>query len=1226
MSEAKQASSDLLFPYFLIFLRMFDRVLCTGMSRRIVPRLTGFDATEQVIEIGKPILPMKPVLIDGRVKVIKWHISPELPTGLQMCPELGIITGIPAAPTATACRYTIEAESLGGKSKPFTLENVEVMLSDVLIGQKVQEHCAKFSEQVTDIGEGSEPTNEKGLDDLIKKIAAASIACIAEAKTQLEMEFGQKRQLVKVGKQVKLGIDETQTSIEMDLKDKYHRFAKAGLETKLALNKAEQALRHLMLQGSDDYRVFKRHVQILEKLQATAGSDEGSAEVLARAQEHIKAIKPTPCPNQGCPCVCLARLLPEHDRCCLFKLPLLTQAAVVRTTAMDCSGGFILKAVAAAPDVEPEQASDQLSRTSSADELAAALAMSAEECNLAPALDQVAGSPEAFQTLQSLTQATAGACNRALMLADGDVERASNLIFDGIVPADSDGDVTDLLRQYEGTYLAGPSQHIDDDQPHWFHRLDNENQRIIRFKGSAPPSAFKGGRSNETKEWVMTTWTGPNEEQIILTGAKSEKIDDAKFDGLIVSPIDKLSWAEWEFDCAGNSVKGHSSRRRDCHFTDIHSPSILKHLLKGGGCGRMTVSPTATGHLVPESVKIMYFGGEWCPYCPPFTAKLKNFFEIATRCFGQTAVQVIFVSGDRKSVDMLNYFGGHHGHWFAVPYEQRQLKQILSDRLNPRGSIPSIRVLDNRGDAVVCFDDGGKYDFGDAIRQIPGSKPDYYVRELYKKLKDNIAPDDKGFLPSEERDIIKEAMEKETTGHGNLVGQVKDLQSGEFHHAARGLRHYLQVAENWEEAKESTEEGMEAEVARLKNCPHCVSRQAVVLDEMGRSAEAEATKQLAAALAKLKETETAAHQARLEQFRLDHKHNAGNSPMTRPDASSDDAIHLAGCAADQAEQAVHDLRKEVEAVRVKMTSRGFWFYGCETALLSHRTIETFDVGPIYRNCEAAAKATVWIEQNKPGDSYSFTGQWWNKDDGTTSYCQFTKAPAPAPSPKWPHGRVQKPYGEFMQPLCQSCDDYRLDYTTIASDLNYVLHEAASEKKISKNDVRDKGRSGMKLGDFMRAVEATDAQLSREEVASLRFYTSNSFAAINTALRDARRDSAHPLPAITMNIQEGIKKLRAIGANDASACQELILWRGFKDMQITEEFNESGGTELAPMSTTTDLGVAVGYAAESDQSGSALLFRIVTDNNLQRGASLSVSNNDCHGGVLACSMSNSVQNT
>ena len=43
---------------------------------------------------------------------------------------------------------------------------------------------------------------------------------------------------------------------------------------------------------------------------------------------------------------------------------------------------------------------------------------------------------------------------------------------------------------------------------------------------------------------------------------------------------------------------GAPSRRRDCHFADIPSPSILKHLLKvEGGCSRMTVSPTAQAPL-----------------------------------------------------------------------------------------------------------------------------------------------------------------------------------------------------------------------------------------------------------------------------------------------------------------------------------------------------------------------------------------------------------------------------------------------------------------------------------------------------------------------------------------------------------------------------------------------------------------------------------------------------
>ena len=42
------------------------------------------------------------------------------------------------------------------------------------------------------------------------------------------------------------------------------------------------------------------------------------------------------------------------------------------------------------------------------------------------------------------------------------------------------------------------------------------------------------------------------------------------------------------------STGGGIGRRRDCHFADNPSPSVLKNLPKGGGrCSRVTVSPTA---------------------------------------------------------------------------------------------------------------------------------------------------------------------------------------------------------------------------------------------------------------------------------------------------------------------------------------------------------------------------------------------------------------------------------------------------------------------------------------------------------------------------------------------------------------------------------------------------------------------------------------------------------
>ena len=61
----------------------------------------------------------------------------------------------------------------------------------------------------------------------------------------------------------------------------------------------------------------------------------------------------------------------------------------------------------------------------------------------------------------------------------------------------------------------------------------------------------------------------------------------------------------------------------------------------------------------------------------------------------------------------------------------------------------------------------------------------------------------------------------------------------------------------------------------------------------------------------------------------------------------------------------------------------------------------------------------------------------------------------------------------------------------------------------------------------------------------------------------------------------------------------------RDLVVTEQFLREGGSELAPMSTTTDLKVALDYTLmeEGSRSGFALLFRVLVSNMMQRGADL-----------------------
>jgi hypothetical protein len=75
-----------------------------------------------------------------------------------------------------------------------------------------------------------------------------------------------------------------------------------------------------------------------------------------------------------------------------------------------------------------------------------------------------------------------------------------------------------------------------------------------------------------------------------------------------------------------------------------------------------------------------------------------------------------------------------------------------------------------------------------------------------------------------------------------------------------------------------------------------------------------------------------------------------------------------------------------------------------------------------------------------------------------------------------------------------------------------------------------------------------------------------------------------------NIQSGLKKLRALGSEHPLFKQTVVLWRGMSYMQLPQKFNAGGGTQLAPMSTTTDVSVAISYAVKKD-TRSALLIRL-----------------------------------
>jgi len=174
---------------------------------------------------------------------------------------------------------------------------------------------------------------------------------------------------------------------------------------------------------------------------------------------------------------------------------------------------------------------------------------------------------------------------------------------------------------------------------------------------------------------------------------------------------------------------------------------------------------------------------------------------------------------------------------------------------------------------------------------------------------------------------------------------------------------------------------------------------------------------------------------------------------------------------------------------------------------------------------------------------------------------------------------------------------KLGDPVVSEHLRYVLDEEASEKEYP-NGIRDRGNVGKRLADFAADPTAVAAKLKTAEVAALRMYTTPVFKAINDPLRDTKSGKPHPLPVTVMLIAIGIRKLRRV---DYSAVEAKVLFVGMKNVKASDAFVELGGTELAPMSTTTEIKTATKYSI----SDNSLIFCIKTSRykNLQRGSDL-----------------------
>lgn len=131
---------------------------------------------------------------------------------------------------------------------------------------------------------------------------------------------------------------------------------------------------------------------------------------------------------------------------------------------------------------------------------------------------------------------------------------------------------------------------------------------------------------------------------------------------------------------------------------------------------------------------LVYFSAHWCPPCRGFTPQLAKAYKNSPSAGNDT--MVIFASSDQDQVAFNSYYAEMP--WHALPFDQRSIKDKLSEKFKVQG-IPTLIILDDNGQLVSA---NGRAQYkkylanpdGAGLDDVSRGQTEKFVRAMQKSI------------------------------------------------------------------------------------------------------------------------------------------------------------------------------------------------------------------------------------------------------------------------------------------------------------------------------------------------------------------------------------------------------------------------------------------------------------------------------------------------------------